>query len=296
MYWECTDCFEEENGSVQRTGVDYYIEFSVSKIADSLEAAAQTELPTAGDAWYRMVQDYTSRNLTYLSDKLPASSGVIAALQNLTGDVCYAGIWKSWFLKGLLWRVQDPKLDLYVFASKQATRPDFYRAPSWSFASIEGVIVHDEFQYAADFNYCAQLVDVAVTPKGGNPLGELESGYARIKAPLTILKMTEQDRFGADTIGRSCVVRLKNGRFAHASVYFDGPRYETCQVLMVTTSAGLAVQAVEERENTYVRVGAVLIYARMPLADEFGYPKTYELLKTALLPSAYTEPTLVTLL
>ena len=67
--------------------------------------------------WARMIEDYTSRNLSFASDKFPALGGVISALQELTSDTCFAGIWKSWFLQGLLWRLQDPDWDEVSFAS-----------------------------------------------------------------------------------------------------------------------------------------------------------------------------------
>lgn len=53
--------------------------------------------------WALVVSQYTGLSMTDLTDKLPALSGIIARLQQVTGDVCYAGLWKSRFIESLLW-------------------------------------------------------------------------------------------------------------------------------------------------------------------------------------------------
>ncbi|KAF2026588.1 HET-domain-containing protein, partial [Setomelanomma holmii] len=135
MYWECAAAFAEEGGTVNSSNDDHYFykEYSLQTVIDDLKDHTKR-----GDAWYRMVQEYTSRNITYQTDKLPAFSGIASALQEVTGDEYYAGLWKSWFLEGLLWRLQIPSSDIYVFVPKEPQRLDFWRAPSWSFAALEG--------------------------------------------------------------------------------------------------------------------------------------------------------------
>ncbi|KAH4481480.1 hypothetical protein HBH89_249140 [Parastagonospora nodorum] len=78
----------------------------------SQEAEAFRAFNPAWRVWLRLIEEYTS------CDKFPALSGVTSALQKLTGDACLAGTWKSFFLQGLLWRLQDPNWDEYVFFPK----------------------------------------------------------------------------------------------------------------------------------------------------------------------------------
>ncbi|KAG8407855.1 hypothetical protein J3458_020168 [Metarhizium acridum] len=81
--------------------------------------------------WAKMVQNYSRRNLTYEADKLPAISGCARAIQALNKDDYYLGLWKRTLTNDVLWQ---------SVASRTATRPATYRAPSWSWASIEGEV------------------------------------------------------------------------------------------------------------------------------------------------------------
>jgi hypothetical protein len=83
--------------------------------------------------WHDLVQRYTSLALTREEDKLVALSGVAEeyARRRLEADDVYlAGIWKSDWIHGLLWYSTD----------KHRKRPKEWRAPTWSWASIEGAI------------------------------------------------------------------------------------------------------------------------------------------------------------
>ncbi|CAO2647630.1 Nn.00g085520.m01.CDS01 [Neocucurbitaria sp. VM-36] len=291
MYWECAQCFETEEGIVNDHEEDFYKEYSMEKIASGLKNAAESEDPNASrDAWFRLIQEYTSRNMTYQSDKLPALSGIISALQIITGDICYAGIWRSWFMKGLLWRLQVPEWDMYVFTPKQPSQVGFYRAPSWSFASIEGVVLYNEVDRVDAWNFCAQLEDCSVTSKGNNPLGELESGFARITGPVTSIVSVAQ---GVTQNGRTGMVCLRDQRLVAAAVYFDFDRYDSCQVLMITPHTGIAISPVGEDKDTFVRVGAVSVY---PLWDDIELFRASEKPDRFLTPSAFPQPRSITII
>lgn len=81
-------------------------------------------------SWGKMVEMYTKRSLTFPEDRLTAFSGVADAFQRaFSGDEYVAGLWKGWITCGLLWSVRDSQ-----------PRPKEYRAPSWSWASVDGAI------------------------------------------------------------------------------------------------------------------------------------------------------------
>jgi hypothetical protein len=242
-----------------------------------------------------MVQEYTSRDMTYQSDKLPALSGVISALQQLTGDICYAGIWRSWFILGLLWRMQKPDKDLYVFVPKHAFKVDFWRAPSWSFAAIEGVARYNIVQAVPYDKEVAELELCSLTPTGRNPLGELKSGYANIKGPLTSLDAIPHDPHDHLSNGKACEVRLTGQRRVVAGVHFDLEDYDSCEVLMLTTFAGLAIRSVDVSKRTYVRVGVIQIYAGRGLSHDSGEPIVVDW-KQGLTALHFPPPASITLL
>ncbi|CAN9462049.1 unnamed protein product [Alternaria alternata] len=208
-------------------------------------------------SWFHFIEEYTSCNMSFLSDKLPALSGVISALQKLTGDICLAGVWKSWFLQGLLWRLEQPDRDIHAGSRKKPQRTITWRAPTWSFASVEGAVTYALLLCDPGMGMCAELLDCDVTPKGVNPLGEIMDGFAKIRARITALFDVATQPWER---GMVCKIRMTNNRVADGRVFFDFDVFESCEVVMVTPHNGIAIIPVNVAESTYVRVGALSVY------------------------------------
>ncbi|KAF2844606.1 HET-domain-containing protein [Plenodomus tracheiphilus IPT5] len=101
------------------------------------------------DYWYGLVEDYSSRNLTEEPDKLPALAGLASKFSEEQNPGSYlAGIWSDHLPSALLWRTiplysrnrDQPISPLTAFSPR---RPQVYRAPSWSWASIDGEISYE---------------------------------------------------------------------------------------------------------------------------------------------------------
>lgn len=92
--------------------------------------------------WQLFVGEYSTRNLTVGTDKLAAIQSVAEEMAAVTGQIYirFAGMWQSNLRHELLWFVSMGK----------AERLDTWRAPSWSWAAIEGQISlwHREFRNA----------------------------------------------------------------------------------------------------------------------------------------------------
>jgi hypothetical protein len=85
------------------------------------------------DRWYELMEDYMSRNLTNEQDKLPALSGLAQSFQRKMPSNRYlAGLWLDHLPRALLWRTGP------VNEGSNAQRPTSWRAPSWSFLSVDG--------------------------------------------------------------------------------------------------------------------------------------------------------------
>tara|TARA_R110002060_G_scaffold40278_3_gene51567 strand:- start:705 stop:2399 length:1695 start_codon:yes stop_codon:yes gene_type:complete len=121
------------------------------------------------DHWYSLVEDYSSRFLTEESDKLPALAGLASKFrQEHSPGSYYAGIWSEHLPSALLWRTlfsysggQDKLSNpLAVF---QPRRPQTYRTPSWSWASIDGEV-----------SYESQRVDASVDDVFGSEYGNFQ--------------------------------------------------------------------------------------------------------------------------
>ncbi|KAF1929537.1 HET-domain-containing protein [Didymella exigua CBS 183.55] len=289
MYWECEEglfweCLDTEKST------NLYDEYSIRTIGKGL---VQSLSRTATDVqqpwfdrkpWFNVVQEYTSRNITYHSDKLPALSGIAAALQRVTGDVCYAGLWHSWFVQGLLWRFQDSTIDPYIQVPKKTEKVVEWRAPTWSFAALEGVAVYAI--YDAYASTCATLEECTVVPKGNNTLGELTSAFARVNGPLTCITHVEQS---VGINGRVCKIWRRGRDTRRATVRFDLDYYDACDVLMVTPCSGLAIVPDAGKTHTYKRVGIVEAYRDDGQRDGVA-------LSTTLTAADWPAPTSVVLL
>ncbi|KAF1928873.1 HET-domain-containing protein [Didymella exigua CBS 183.55] len=93
-------------------------------------SAKQTELIPWLEFWDSMVDAYTGTSLTRSEDKLVALSGIAKVVAAKMEDTYIAGMWRRILEQSLMWSIASPA----------ATRPDGYRAPTWSWASNEGVI------------------------------------------------------------------------------------------------------------------------------------------------------------
>lgn len=90
------------------------------------------------DAWRYLVEDYTSRELTYAEDKLAAIAGVAAKFESglsnfrkLSTDNRYVvGLWTESLLEDLMW----------ASTTEHILVPRVDRAPSWSWAGWDGVV------------------------------------------------------------------------------------------------------------------------------------------------------------
>ena len=81
-------------------------------------------------AWDQLIWNYTRRGLSNPGDKLVAISGIAFKLAEKSQDIYIAGMWYSHLPRGLLWEV----------GSALEPKPSPYRAPSWSWASVNGRI------------------------------------------------------------------------------------------------------------------------------------------------------------
>ncbi|KAF3762783.1 HET-domain-containing protein, partial [Cryphonectria parasitica EP155] len=80
--------------------------------------------------WYRILNEYSLRQLSFESDRLDAISGLAARLARTLGDDYIGGIWRHSLLECLQWRPDDP-----LRGSEATVRQTKYRAPTWSWAS-----------------------------------------------------------------------------------------------------------------------------------------------------------------
>ncbi|KAI6837356.1 hypothetical protein KC340_g4460 [Hortaea werneckii] len=86
------------------------------------------------------------------------------------GGQYLAGLWRDERIEAqLCWRVEEPRL-----------RPTTWRAPSWSWASVDGPVLYAPTQPGMCEDEYAHVVDATVTPLAGDIFGELSGGVLRL--------------------------------------------------------------------------------------------------------------------
>lgn len=135
--------------------------------------------------WLQYIEDYSGRQLTVPDDKLPALSGLAKMLARNTNDTYYAGLWKSHLPEDLAWRVY-PRNEARVLVEEgfahevsgeyhQPKVPTSYRAPSWSWASLDARIKFVPLDYA---NLVAEVLHCHVDEF--SPFGKVFGGWVKI--------------------------------------------------------------------------------------------------------------------
>jgi hypothetical protein len=173
-FWECRHTIANEylpDGFTKRLG------------SGLLRKMAQTE--HLQQWWSEVVHLFTCADLTFARDKLPALSGIARRIHGQKGGQYLAGLWRDERIEAqLCWRVFDPKI-----------RPTEWRAPSWSWASVDGPIVYIPTQPEICDDTYANVVDASVIPLAGDIFGQLSGGTLHIECAGMILGLvTDSDK------------------------------------------------------------------------------------------------------
>lgn len=107
--------------------------------AKQLLPMSSSDQVRARQAWLSVIFDYTNRNISLPGDKLVALAGIVEEFHRVYNTEYVAGLWRKTLLLDLLWKRSS--------AYEIKPRPTNYRAPSWSWASIDGLV---EYQYVKE--------------------------------------------------------------------------------------------------------------------------------------------------
>ncbi|KAG4427724.1 hypothetical protein IFR05_016792 [Cadophora sp. M221] len=137
--------------------------------------------------WMGLIESYSVRKLTFEGDRLPAVSGVAGALERRMGGVYLAGLWMDYLVMGLCWSRDYISENMEVPLST----PGGYVAPSWSWASVNGVVgfVYRNEDPDEAFVEEVRVVDVDVEVKGLNRFGEVSSGFLVLRGEVVRMRL-----------------------------------------------------------------------------------------------------------
>ena len=122
--------------------------------------------------WHTLVEMYTEGRQTYTSDKLLGIAGVArqyCTRNRLQPREYVIGLWRQSLPHALLWRIHEG-----------GRRPQKYRAPTWTWASIDGRVASPAPSQASK-QTCLEIIDVEAKMKNDDPLGLCEGGMIKVR-------------------------------------------------------------------------------------------------------------------
>lgn len=131
-------------------------------------------------SWLAIIREYNLRSLTKSKDKLRAIGGIAELYHLKTGDEYCAGLWRSYLAEELLWTVFHPRAEPAITL---LPRPPKYRAPTWSWASIDGTAANHRALTTSPFVADVfKIIDCVVIPeKSTAPLVSVKSAVLTVR-------------------------------------------------------------------------------------------------------------------
>ncbi|KAL9621810.1 MAG: hypothetical protein Q9160_003783 [Pyrenula sp. 1 TL-2023] len=217
MRWECRETSSCECDR-ERMPSDIRSPGSGGKALRTIDTMLRAaNIDSVLDSWrYKIVPEYTSRELTFHSDKLVAISAVAAKYHARCGLEYVAGLWKEDLVQQLLWRThqvpqsQSPSLAEHFATDATEMVPaaiEDHGTPSWSWASVKCPIKYDWEILNVTRHTKEEFVKVLearATPCTPNSFGPVKDGTIKLMG-----KIVEATIIGAE-------VQVKNQNIGSA--------------------------------------------------------------------------------
>ncbi|KAH6637575.1 heterokaryon incompatibility protein-domain-containing protein [Boeremia exigua] len=168
LFWECrhhTAC-EQHQAGLDRSFYNNF--FGVSVKVNN--AFLEKDKASWYRLWQRLIHTYSYTSLTFPGDKLVAISGIAKMIRSHVLDEYVAGMWRKDLNRQLLWE-----------ASENVSRSPVYRAPSWSWASIDGRIFYADVHVRTPY---IEVVDIHIEYATGDETGQINGGWLDLKGAL----------------------------------------------------------------------------------------------------------------
>jgi hypothetical protein len=225
IYWEC-----QELSACERYPSGVSAEVLHLLEDQQLKRSTAPKVST----WMKLVEDYSHRFLTHNSDKLVALSGIAIELRQQTRQEYVCGLWKPHIEAQLCWRVKAE-----LASGTPVIRSREYRAPSWSWLSIDGEISfpykpsvglnnngsnNNDEEGEKDYASLVKIEDVLIQPP--NDFTKTTSAVLTLRGFLQPIKWR-----GAHSLHQAGQVFIEGKMTKHIGLVFD-------DVTTTTTSTG----------------------------------------------------------
>ncbi len=193
LYWLCQSAINCDGGG--RSWLNLLENNSIPPkiLEEDRNKLSSIDQASLWENWANIVGEYTERNLTEPTDKLPALSGIAARFAAVSLDAYCAGLWKTHLLEGLAWKVLEPDGEV----------TDEYYAPTWSWVSSSNQISwlqntkkdEDKICKATEVLECVVLPDNPIAP-----FGKVKDGSLRIKGVVKVIEWGGSSQIPMDGI------------------------------------------------------------------------------------------------
>ena len=274
LMWECCEKDASEvfaHGLHPELAVSEFVRFK--SIALKVEQGDQRafrdiipRLPVAQHLWNRIISNYSQCDLSRPEDKLIACSGVAKRFQSLLKDTYVAGMWRTNLETQLLWT----RSALYT-----GSRPDVYRAPTWSWICLDGPVWPSRWPQDGCH---IEVEDVHLSYATSDKTGDTTDGWLRLRGVLWETKLVNslEHKLAFDLL-------LEEVRLAAAPavdnvvspiVYFDISKRDSVdhkdvegRVFSMVAHAGtktlglalLLFEIIDEQRGVFERIGVAVV-------------------------------------
>lgn len=228
MMWQCVQGAKQETGWDVTVVQKHMYDFA-SGLRRSVDDTWRPEC-SVDTMWTDVVEEYSDRTLSRVTDRLPAMSGlalqfknVSANLQNrashastagLDEDTYLAGHWLSALPYSLLWWPAGPGREIGY-----STRA----RPSWSWIAVQCKV---QFTEPTGYSNVAHVIDhhVRLSGSGTNPHGDVDECWLVLSAPvywISLAAITNMKR--TDAVGSFVSEEVVPAVFAGKDIAFIAP-------------------------------------------------------------------------
>jgi hypothetical protein len=256
LFWECRQVLLAEDGlrpwSMWNGQAD-----TVPGLARNLYGTTSDPIGLIRllDIWYNSVvaQSYSRRKLTREEDKLTAISGIARAFFRHFRCEYVSGLWLDDIIFGLSWRRRGP-----------AVKPSVYRAPSFSWASLDATV---EWPLRSSFHQSTLKVDECLVElESRDPFGRISNCWIKVTGrvrPAFVVGRKRLSAVGFDLVWelRSLANKLLGTAFMDVDSLLDVPEQVQCLILGDDEKAGqaLILGKRSDPEQAFVRKGVAEI-------------------------------------
>ena len=188
LTWECRKFSACECSGAMR-GIKYLHSMLLSSQCSNQQLHLQ---------WQATIEDFTWLQLSHEEDRLPAISGLAQQYQRHLKSAYLASLWADNMVPDLLWSARwEDGSGLERYCTKKSKK---WRAPSWSWASIEGPVVFPRpYNIAASgvitegLRYWAEIISAECTPSSLDPTGTVATASLVIKGSGYLARLEHRE-------------------------------------------------------------------------------------------------------